>query len=183
MGKTYTELNDALRDFIAAQRIFFVATAPLAAEGRVNLSPKGLDCFRILGPRLVGYADYTGSGVETIAHVRENGRLTIMFCAFDGRPNIVRLYGRGRVVEPADAQFNTLVETFAPAAPLRSIILLDVEQVMDSCGFGVPLFNYVAERDQLTAWARTKGVEGVRAYQAEKNTRSLDGLPGLTHSK
>jgi len=179
LGKVYDEINEAVRQFIAAQKMYFVASAPLGADGHVNLSPKGLDTFRVLSPTRVGYADYTGSGVETIAHLRENGRMTIMFCAFEGRPNILRLYGRGRAIEPSDAEFAGLVDQFRPAAPLRAIVVMDVTRIMDSCGFGVPLYEFKGERDQLTEWAIKKNEDGLREYQQLKNARSLDGLPGL----
>ena len=179
MGNAHPEIDAALREFIAAQHVFFVATAPLSHDGRINLSPKGLDSFRILGPSMVGYIDYAGSGVETIAHLRENGRLTLMFCAFNGRPNILRLYGRGRVLEPQDADFSEHLSHFAPKAPPRAIILLNITRITDSCGFGVPLYDYQGERDQMILWAARKGADGLRAYQQEKNSRSIDGLPGL----
>ena len=179
MGRTTPDIDDQVRQFIQSQHMFFVATAPRDDRGLINLSPKGLDTFRILGPRLVGYADYTGSGVETIAHIRENGRLTIMFCAFDGRANILRLYGRGRVVERADADFAGLAATFDVREGVRAIVLLDVTRVSDSCGFGVPLYEFRGQRDQLPAWASKKGEQGLIEYQAKKNTTSLDGLPGL----
>lgn len=179
MGKTHAEIDAPIAEFIGSQRIFFVASAPLSPDGHVNLSPKGLDCLRVLGPLRVGYIDYSGSGVETIAHTRENGRLTLMFCAFEGAPRILRLYGRGRAVEAQDAEFPGLVAHFAPVAPLRSIVLLDVTCIMDSCGFGVPLFQYAGERDQLPNWSHRKGEAGLREYHAQKNAMSLDGLPGL----
>jgi hypothetical protein len=179
MGRTHPIIDESLRRFIEAQHVFFVATAPLSGDGHVNCSPKGMDAFRILGPAEVGYLDYTGSGVETIAHVRENGRLTIMFCAFEGRPNILRLYGTGRVIEATEPSFAALAGHFAPQAPPRAIILLDVERITDSCGFGVPLYDYRGERDQLVSWAQKKGEEGLRAYEAQKNALSIDGLPGL----
>lgn len=179
MGKTYTELHETHRAFIERQRMFFVATAPRADGGHINLSPKGLDSFRVLSPTRVGYADFAGSGVETIAHLRENGRMTIMFCAFDGPPNILRLYGRGRVVEPQDAEFSALAAEFPRVAPLRSVIVLDLTRVYDSCGFAVPLYEFKGDRDQLTAWCERKGEEAVVAYQRENNARSIDGLPGL----
>ncbi len=177
MGRTSPDIDDATRRFIQAQHMFFVATAP--RNGHVNLSPKGLDTFRVLGPRQVAYLDFTGSGVETIAHLRENGRLTIMFCSFDGSPNILRLYGQGRAVEPADPEFGALIARFPPAPGVRSIIVLDVDRVSDSCGFGVPLYEYRGERDQMKAWAEKKGEAGVREYQGKKNAASIDGLAGL----
>ena len=176
----HQEINGSLCEFIAAQHMFFVCTAPLSASGHVNVSPKGTDSFRVLGPTQVGYADYTGSGVETIAHVRENGRLTIMFCAFEGTPKILRLYGRGRIVEPPDAEFPRLLSHFAPQATLRSIILLDVTRIVDSCGFGVPRYQYLGEREQLGLWSQRMGDEGLRTYQRQKNAVSIDGLAGLT---
>lgn len=180
MGRSFDHIPDPLRAFIAAQRMFFVATAPLSGAGRVNLSPKGLDTFRVFSERLVGYADFTGSGVETIAHVRENGRLTIMFCAFEGRPLIVRLYGRGRVVEAADEGFAELLARFEPVpAPARAVILLDVERVAESCGYGVPLYEFKGERDQIQKWCDRKGSDGIAAYQREKNATSIDGLAAL----
>ena len=179
MGKTYTEIEAPLADFIRTQHVFFVATAPLSEAGHVNLSPKGLDCLRILTPLQVGYIDYSGSGAETVAHTRENGRATIMFCAFDGPPRILRLYGRGRAVEPQDAEFADLISRFTPAAPVRAIVLLDVTRIQESCGFGVPLYRYEGQRDQLVLWSQRKGEDGLREYHAQKNARSLDGLPAL----
>ena len=179
MGKLYDALDDQLTAFIEAQHLFFVATAPLGAEGRVNLSPKGLDSFRILGPLKVAYLDLTGSGVETIAHVRENGRLTIMFCAFDGAPKILRLHGRGTVLAADTAEYDALLPRFPALAGRRAIIVLDVERIADSCGFGVPRFRYLGERDTLPALALAKGDDGLRAYRREKNARSIDDLDGL----
>src|SRR5579883_815601 len=149
MGKLFPELTDDLREFIARQHVFFVATAPLSADGHVNVSPKGLDTFRVLGPRTVAYLDLTGSGVETIAHLRENGRLTVMFCAFEGRPRILRLSGRGRAVEPGDPEWATVAAEFPAAAGARSVVVLDVDRIADSCGFGVPRFEFAGDRPQL----------------------------------
>ena len=183
MGATYPELNDRLIGFIANQRMFFVATAPLSASGRVNVSPKGLDSLRVLSPTCVAYTDFTGSGIETIAHVRENGRLTIMFCAVDGAPSILRLQGGGRVVEPRDAEFARLLPRFSVAPDMlpsvRALIVLDITRIADSCGFGVPLYDYRGEREQLTLSAQRKGANGLCEYRAKKNTHSIDGLPGL----
>jgi hypothetical protein len=179
MGKVYTELDDGLREFIGEQRVFFVATAPLSADGHVNLSPKGLDTFRVLGPRRVAYLDLTGSGVETLAHLRENGRMTLMFCAFNGPPRILRLFGRGRAFEPGDEGWEEVRRGFPDYAGTRSVVVLEVERIADSCGYAVPLYEYVGERRQLTDWAERKGVDGLRRYRSEKNRRSLDGLPGL----
>src|SRR5262249_23523495 len=146
MGKVYAELDEGLRAFIGAQRGFFVATAPLSADGRVNVSPKGLDTFRILGPKTVAYLDLIGSGVETAAHLRENGRVTLMFSAFDARPRILRLYGRGRAVEPPDAGWGGLVAQFPGHPGARSVVLVEVERIADSCGYGVPLYQYAGDR-------------------------------------
>jgi hypothetical protein len=180
MGKVYNEIGDALDAFIRRQRVFFVATAPLAADGHVNCSPKGLDTFAVLDPHTVAYLDLTGSGVETIAHLRENGRIVLMFSALDGPPKIVRLHGRGRVVAPHDADFAALRARFpAHHEGLRSVIVVDVERVSDSCGYGVPEYAYVGERTQLPAWTQRKGPEGVARYRAEKNAESIDGLPGV----
>ena len=179
MGTVYDEIDDALAGFLMAQHVFFVATAPLAADGHVNLSPKGLDDFRVLGPRQVAYLDRTGSGVETIAHLRENGRIVFMFCAFDGPPRIVRLHGRGEAVRPGDPRYDALAANFEAREGARSIVVVEVRRVADSCGYGVPKMDFVDNRRQLDSWARKKGDSGVAAYQAERNAFSLDGLPGL----
>src|SRR3954454_24316311 len=149
MGKRFAELDDDLRAFVARQHVFFVATAPLAADGHVIVSPKGLDTFRVLGPGTVAYLDLPGSGVETIAPLRENGRLTIMFCAFEGRPHILRLYGRGRVVEPGDPEWGGLIARFPEYSGARSVVVVEVERVADSCGFAVPLYEHRGERSRL----------------------------------
>jgi len=179
MGTLHDDIDQRLRAFIEAQHVYFVATAPLAAAGHVNLSPKGLDTLRVLGSREVAYLDYVGSGAETIAHVRENGRIAIMLCAFEGPPTIVRLHGRARVLEPQDEEFRRLRPLF-PAGPSgRAIVAVSVERVSDSCGFGVPLCAYQGERPQLPAWTERKGPDGLAAYQREKNARSIDDLPAL----
>ena len=179
MGKIRSEIDEVARKFIKAQKIFFVASAPLRAEGHVNLSPKGMDTFRILGPTTVAYLDFNGSGVETIAHLKENGRIVLMFCAFEGPPDIFRLYGQGRVVEAHEPEFSTLAESFPAFDHVRSMIVVEVTRVVDSCGYGVPLFNYEGERTQLQAWAKKRGAEGLKEYRAVKNRKSIDGLPGL----
>jgi predicted pyridoxine 5'-phosphate oxidase superfamily flavin-nucleotide-binding protein len=179
VGKTRSMIDDVARQFIEAQKIFFVASAPLDAGGHVNLSPKGLDTFRILGPTTVAYLDFNGSGVETISHLKENGRIVLMFCAFQGPPDIFRLYGHGRVVEAHEAEFAGFAESFSAFENARSIIVVEVARVTDSCGYGVPLFKYEGERAQLQAWARHRGAEGLKAYRQEKNRRSIDGLPGV----
>jgi hypothetical protein len=180
VAKAYSEIDEALRKFIQAQSVFFVATAPLDANGHVNASPKGLDTFRILGPRRVAYLDIFGSGVETIAHLRENGRIVMMFCAFQGAPKILRLHGQGRAVEPHEAEFAALQGQFPVYEGTRAIIVVEVTRISDSCGYGVPLLTYEAERAELPAWCRKRGTEGLKIYRQEKNRRSIDGLPGVT---
>jgi hypothetical protein len=179
MAKVYEAIDQALADFIGAQHMFFVATAPLEANGRVNLSPKGLDTFRILDPHTVAYLDLTGSGVETIAHLRQNGRATIMFCAFQGPPKILRLYGLGEVLEPTHRDFAQVRSAFGEQVGVRSIIRLHVQRIADACGFAVPRYEYVSDRDQLTKSAEKKGPDGLQKYRNEKNVRSIDGLEGL----
>lgn len=179
MGDVFAEITPALRRFIEAQRVFFAASAPLAAGGRVNLSPKGTDSLRVFDERTVAYLDYVGSGVETIAHLRENGRIALMFCAFAGPPMIVRLHGRGDAVEPGDPEWAALRPRFPDAAGARAIIRVRVERASTSCGYGVPLYGYEGERSALAAWAEKKGPEGLVRYQREKNAASIDGLPGL----
>jgi hypothetical protein len=179
MGKVYEQLNDFLVDFITRQHVFFVGTAPASPEGHINVSPKGLDTFRILGPKSVAYLDLTGSGIETVAHLRENGRLTIMFCAFEGRPLIVRLYGQGRAVEPGDPEWDGLIARFPEYPGVRSVVVIDVERVADSCGYAVPLYEYKGERSQLLDYAERKGPAGMDRYRAEKNKTSIDGITGL----
>ena len=179
MGKVYERLDDKLIEFIGRQHVFFVGTAPDSPDGHLNVSPKGLDTFRILGPNSVAYLDLTGSGIETVAHLRQNGRVTIMFCAFEGRPLIVRLYGRGRVVEPGDADWDALIAHFPEYPGVRSVVVVDVERVADSCGYAVPLYEYKGERSQLIAYAERKGPEGMEAYKAQKNKVSIDGIAGL----
>lgn len=177
MGKLHEAIGESLQKFIEAQKIYFVATAPLSDKGHVNLSPKGLDSFRILGPRQVAYLDLTGSGAETIAHLKENGRITLMFCAFEGAPNIVRLQGKGEAVEPGDGRFEGLLASFPPHAGVRSVILVALDRISDSCGYGVPLYEYKGERSQLLDWAQKKGPEGLAEYRRKNNRTSIDGLP------
>lgn len=179
MAKAYDEISDVQRAFIERQPLFFVATAPAAGAGHVNVSPKGLDALRVLGPREVAYLDLVGSGAETIAHVRENGRITLMFCAFDGPPTIVRLYGTGEVVEPQDPAFDLLRELFGGGAGARAVVRVRVHRVADSCGFGVPLLEYRGQRSQLTDWTDRKDPAALRDYQRQKNASSIDGLPAL----
>lgn len=179
MGKLYEQLDDNLVQFIQRQHLFFVGTAPTSLEGLLNLSPKGLDSFRILGPKTVAYLDLVGSGIETLAHLRQNGRLTLMFCAFEGRPLILRLYGKGRAVEPGEPGWDDLVANFPPHPATRSVVVMDIERIADSCGWGVPRYEYKGERDQLASYAESKGKAGLERYKAEKNRTSIDGLDGL----
>jgi hypothetical protein len=165
--------------WIEQQHLFFVATAPRSDTGLVNCSPKGLDSFAILDRQTVAYLDLTGSGVETIAHLRENGRIVIMFCAFQNPARIVRLYGRGTVITPDQPEFETLRPRFPDLPGVRSIIRIAVERIADSCGYGVPLYEYRGQRKALVKHAEGLGSAGVEAYQAENNQYSLDGLPGL----
>ncbi len=182
MGTVFERIDDDLAAWIARQPMFFVATAPLSAEGRVNVSPRGLDSLSILDPHRVAWVDLTGSGAETIAHLRENGRVCVMFCAFEQRPRIVRLHGTGRVVQPGEPLFDEVVAQH-PELPrgARAVIVVDVGRVADSCGWGVPRMDLVGdgERGIMGPWADKKGEEGLTAYRAEKNAVSLDGLPAL----
>ena len=179
MGKIHEQLDDKLIEFIGRQHMFFVGTAPDSPDGHLNVSPKGLDTFRILGPNSVAYLDLTGSGIETVAHLRQNGRVTILFCAFEGRPLILRLHGRGRVVEPGDDAWDCLITEFPEYPGVRSVIVVDVDRVADSCGYAVPLYEYKGERSQLIAYAHKKGPEGMEQYKAHKNKSSIDGIAGL----
>jgi hypothetical protein len=175
MAKFYNELDETLRKFIGAQHIFFHATA--VAEGRMNLSPKGLDTFRILDDRRVAYLDLTGSECETAAHIAENGRLTIMFCSFDEKPLIVRLYGKGWVVRPRDAQWSELRDLFSPLVGERQIVGLDIESIMTTCGFAVPKYEFKGHRETLNDFACNMGEEKMDDYRRRKNQLSIDGLP------
>ena len=179
MGKTLPALDATLTRFIERQHLFFVATAPNGAEGHVNLSPKGYDTFRVLGPDRVAYLDLTGSGAETIAHLRQNGRITLLFCAFEGKPQLVRLYGRGRVLVAGDEGFDELVAGCPPQRGLRSAIVVDIERVSTSCGYSVPRFSYVEERPTLDEWCERRSPAQLDDYRAQNNSFSIDGLPAL----
>jgi len=179
MGKTFEHITPALSDWIGKQHLFFVATAPLSAQGHVNCSPKGLDAFRILGPNRVAYLDLTGSGAETIAHVRENGRIVFMFCAFSGPPNIVRLHGRATVVTPQAVEWPALSLQFPGFPSARAIICADITRVSDSCGYSVPRYDFKEDRDTMDRWVENKGVAALPAYRRQKNLKSIDGLPAL----
>ena len=177
MADFYDAITERVQTFIENQHMFFVATAPLTGEGHVNVSPKGLDSFRILSPNKVAYLDMTGSGNETSAHILENGRITIMFCAYEGPPNIVRLYGTGYTVVPGAEEWDALSPRFTHFTGTRQIIVADVHKVQTSCGYAVPLYDYQGERDQLIRYAEAKGEDEMEAYRLEKNVSSLDGLP------
>jgi hypothetical protein len=177
MAKIHDMITDELRDFIARQHMFFVSTAPLCADGHVNVSPKGLDCFRVLSSHHVAYMDLIGSGNETSAHLLENGRITFMFCAFDGPPNILRLYGKGRTVLPGQPEWEELAPHFTLYPNTRQMIVADIDRVQTSCGFGVPLYEHVGERDHHFKWADKQGVAGLEAYQQKHSLVSIDGLP------
>jgi hypothetical protein len=180
MSKALDQITPELADWVAKQSIFFVGTAPLSAAGHVNISPKGGDSFRVLGPLEVVYQDYTGSGAETAAHLRENGRIVIMFCAFDGPPRIARLHGHGTIIRPGDKRFDELSSRFPQNAGTRAVIHVSVTRVSTSCGYAVPFFDFRQPRDQLDRWANTKGPEELAAYRMEKNSQSIDGLPAFT---
>jgi len=189
VGKVFDGIDERLEKWIGEQAMFFVGTAPLDEDGHVNVSPKGqIDALHVLDPHTVAYLDFIGSGAETIAHLRENGRIVIMLCAFAGPPRIVRLHGQGRVVAAADSEFDILAERCAFAEPAtpearRAIIVVDVARVADSCGYGVPLMSYEGPRPHMELWAAKKmrvgGPEALLDYQREKNSESIDGLPAV----
>lgn len=176
MAKFYTRLDDGLQKFIGEQKMFFTATAP--ADGRINLSPKGMDTFRCLdGGRRFAYLDLTGSGNETAAHLAENGRMTVMFCSFSEQPLILRVYGRGRVVRDGEEGWESLRPHFPALPGERQIVVLEVESAQTSCGFAVPVYELKEERQRLVEWTLNKGEDGIREYRREKNQVSIDGLP------
>ena len=179
MGKVFEGIDSVLAEWIAAQPLWFAATAPLAADGHVNVSPRGHDSFSVLGRHRVGWVDYTGSGVETIAHLRENGRVCVMFCSYDTRPRIVRLHGNGQVWLPGSPSYDEVVALHPSHPSTRAVVTVDVDRVSDSCGYGVPVMTLVGERDLLRLSAEKRGPDGLVAYRAEKNAVSIDGLPGL----
>jgi hypothetical protein len=189
MAKIFDRIDEHQREWIARQALFFVGTAPLSGDGHVNVSPKGpIGSLRVIDDHTVAYLDIVGSGAETIAHLRENGRVVVMLCAFEGPPRILRLHGRGEVVTPDDPRFAELLVRFdfaGPATPeaRRSIVLVDVTRIADSCGYGVPLLSYEGEREHTDLWAqkqlRVRGPDALTDYQREKNASSLDGLPAV----
>jgi hypothetical protein len=181
VSKTYEAIDGRLRAFIEAQHVFFVATAPLEG-GHVNLSPKGIGgTFVVVDEHTVAYLDITASGAETIAHLRENGRITLMFCSFERAPNVVRLHGRGRVVTVYDDEYAAWVGRFTEARGARAVVVVDVERVSDSCGYGLPLMEHVGERHLLPEHMERKGDEGLLDYRRAKNRTSIDGLPAFDH--
>lgn len=180
MARRFEALNGNLAGFVLRQPLFFVGTAPSGSDGHVNLSPKGLaGSLSVIDQHTVAYLDLTGSGAETIAHVRDNGRITLLFCAFEGAPMILRVFGRGEVVMPEDEAFPGLRSRFPARDAVRSVIMVHIEEVRSACGYGVPLMDHVGDRDDLKRWADRKGPEGVPQYWKEKNWESLDGLPAL----
>ncbi len=182
MGRVLERLDERGMKFIQAQHMFFVATAPSGDAGLLNLSPKGLDTFVALDEQTVAYLDLVGSGIETVAHLRQNGRIVLMFCAFAGAPNIMRIYGKGESVEPGDAEWQELRARFPEMPGARSIIRVRVERISDTCGYAVPLYRYEGDRSTLLDWAEKKGPDAIEEYKAEKNRQSLEGLPGLRRS-
>jgi hypothetical protein len=179
MGTVFDGIDDALATWIRQQHLFFVATAPLSSEGMVNVSPRGLDCLSILDENTVAWIDLTGSGAETIAHLNENGRICLMFCSFEARPRIVRLHGRGRVELPGSDEFQRVEREHPGHVGARAVIVVEVTRVADACGWGVPMMEFVEDRDIMRPWAEKKGPDGLVEYREKKNTLSLDGLPAL----
>ena len=175
--KLHDQIDEGMAEWIARQPLFFVASAPLSADGHINLSPRGLDSFRVLGPRRVGWLDLTGSGNETAAHLAENGRITVMFCAFEGDPRILRLFGRGRSVFPGSGEWESLREELPELPGARQIVTVEVERIQTSCGYGVPLMEPKGERSRLLEWAEKKGGDGLVEYREKNNRVSIDGLP------
>lgn len=180
MGKLFDTITPQLQEWIAHQKMFFVATAPLTENGHINCSPKGLDSFRIIDDTTVAYQDLTGSGIETIAHLKENKRIVIMFCAFDGPPKIVRIHGHGEVIEPEHPEFETMNAQFPKRDAVRAYIKISAKRISDSCGYAVPLYEFKEDRDVYDKYCERKGEEGMNKFKKEHNTKSLDGLKGLS---
>lgn len=179
MSDRHADITEKVAAFIREQHLFFVATAPSGSEGHINCSPKGLDTFEILDPHTVAYLDLTGSGIETVAHLNDNGRIVVMFCAFEGDANIVRLHGRGEALQVGTPEFDELRTRFPDYPGARAIIRIHVTRVTSSCGFAVPLYEHRGERSKLLDWAEQKGPDGIVQYQQSKNLRSIDDLAGL----
>lgn len=179
MGKVYDEIDERIAHWVGKQKVFFVATAPMAEDGLINCSPKGLDTLRITGPRELAILDIGGSGIETVAHLRQNRRIVVMLCAFEGPPRIFRFHGLGDVIEAGDDGFAGLLARFSGFDSARSIIRVAVTRISDSCGFGVPRYEFRAERDAMMKWVGSKTPEEMSQYRAQNNRVSIDGLPGL----
>lgn len=179
MGAVLPAITAEMAEWLQAQPVFFVATAPLGPDGHVNVSPKGYDALRVLDERRVAYLDLTGSGVETVAHLRENGRITLMWCAFEGKARIVRISGSGQVHELGTPRHEELAARFPALPGARAVIEVRAERISTSCGYGVPLMDFVGHRERLLDWARAKGEDGLRDYRVAKNAVSIDGLPAL----
>jgi len=184
MGKVYQGIDQRIKDWLLAQPLFFVATSPLSGDGHINVSPKGLDTFRIIDPHTVAYADYGGSGIETVAHLRENQRIVLMACAFQGKPKIVRLHGKGYVIFAGDTEFDELLSHFKDSpVGVRALIKIAVTRVSDSCGYGVPLMAFQQQRDTSIKYMENAGDDALRDYFKTNNRQSIDGLPGLTEEQ
>lgn len=179
MSTAHSHIDDKMAKWILQQKIFFTASAPLSAEGHINCSPKGLDAFRILDEKTVAYQDMVGSGAETIAHIRENKRLVIMFCAFDGPPKIVRLHGHGEYILPKHPEYSHIESHFESKPGVRAYIKLHVTRVSDSCGYSVPVYDYKHDRDVLDKWVERKGEAAIQQYIVDNNQKSIDGLPAI----
>lgn len=179
MGKEYQVIDEGIQRWLERQKLFFVSTAPRADDGLINCSPKGMDALRVLDHRTLVYADIGGSGIETVAHIRENGRIVIMLCAFEGPPKIFRFYGKGTAIEPGDANFDALSEQFPHMPAIRNFVRIDVDVIRDSCGYGVPLYEFKSERDSMRNWVEAKTEDELVEYRRDNNLESLDGLPGL----
>ncbi len=182
MGKVYDQIDSDMASWIRQQKVFFVATAPLSADGHINCSPKGGDTFYIIDPHTIAYLDFTGSGIETVAHIKENKRILVMFCAFEGAPKILRLHGEGEVILPGDVEYKKLIENFSPYNGSRSIIKVNVKRISDACGFGVPIMQFKSHRDDLKRWAETRSTDELAQFRTDKNMISIDGLPGLNEN-
>lgn len=184
MGKVYESIDKDIAGWLKAQPMFFIGTSPLAESGHINLSPKGLDTLRIVNEHTVAYADYGGSGIETVAHLRENQRIVLMACAFEGKPKIVRLHGKGSVILSSDTEFSDLLPLFeGNQTGIRAIIKIDVTRVSDSCGYGVPLMGFKQHRDISINFRKKAGNDVLRDYIKNNNQSSIDGLPGLTEEE
>jgi hypothetical protein len=179
MGRIYDTVDDDLAAWLHAQPVFFVGTAPSGTGGHVNVSPKGYDTFRVLGPTTVAYLDLTGSGIETVAHLADNGRITLLFCAFSGPPKLVRLQGTGHTVAHGDDGFDELAGRFPPMEGARAVVVAELDRIATSCGYSVPVMELVEERPTLKEWAERRGPDGMVEYWGQRNRTSIDGLPGL----